>query len=74
MGKACGVHWREAECIKDFDGKSRGRRPLGRTRRRWEDNVKIVLRDIGCGKMDRIDLAQEGSCEHGNKPSGPIKC
>jgi hypothetical protein len=35
-----------------------GRRPLGRPRRRWEDNIKMDLREIGFGDMDWIDLAQ----------------
>jgi hypothetical protein len=38
-------------------GKPEGRRPLGRPRRRWEDNIKMYLRE-GCGGMDWIDLAQ----------------
>jgi hypothetical protein len=38
-------------------GKPEGKRSLGRTRRRWEDNIKIDLRDIGWGDMDWIDLA-----------------
>jgi hypothetical protein len=32
--------------------KSEGKRPLGRPRRRWEDNVKIDLREVGCGVID----------------------
>jgi hypothetical protein len=37
--------------------KPEGKRPLGRPRRRWEDNIKIYLREIGWGDMDWIDLA-----------------
>jgi hypothetical protein len=33
------------------------KRPLGRTRRRWEDNIKTDLQEVGCGSMDRIELA-----------------
>jgi hypothetical protein len=40
-------------------GKPEGRRPLGRRRRRWVDNIKIGLREIGWDGMDWIDLAQE---------------
>jgi len=36
-----------------------GRRPLGRPRRRWEDNMKVNLPEVGCGGMDWIDLAQD---------------
>jgi hypothetical protein len=50
-------------------GKANDKRLLGRPRRRWNDNIKI----------DCIWLAQnrdlfEGSYEHGNEPSGPLKC
>jgi hypothetical protein len=40
-------------------GKSEGKRPLGRPRRRWVDNIKIDLREIGWDGMDWIDLAQD---------------
>jgi hypothetical protein len=35
-------------------GRPEGRRPLGRPRRRWEDNIKMDLREIGFGDVDRI--------------------
>ena len=38
--------------------KPEGRRPLGRSRRRWEDNIKMVLQEVGCGGMDWLELAQ----------------
>jgi hypothetical protein len=41
-------------------GKPEGRRPLGRPRRRWVDNIKIYLREIGYNGMDLIALAQDG--------------
>jgi hypothetical protein len=40
-------------------GKPEGRRPLGRPRRRWEDNIKIDLPEVGRGGVDWIDLAQD---------------
>jgi hypothetical protein len=40
-------------------GKPEGRRPLGRVRRRWEDNIKMDLREVGCGGADWVDLAQD---------------
>jgi hypothetical protein len=40
-------------------GKSGGKRPLGRPRCRWEDNIKMDLREIGWGGMDWKDLAQD---------------
>jgi len=36
-----------------------GKGPLGRPRRRWEDNIKMDLQEVGCGGMDRIELAQD---------------
>jgi hypothetical protein len=38
-------------------GKPEGKRPLGRTRHRWEDNIKMYLQEVGCGGMDWIELA-----------------
>jgi hypothetical protein len=40
-------------------GKPEGKRPLGRLRRRWVDNIKMDLRDIGWDGRDWIDLAQD---------------
>jgi hypothetical protein len=40
-------------------GKPEGKRPLGRHRRRWEDNIKMDLRETGWGGMDWIELAQD---------------
>jgi hypothetical protein len=40
-------------------GRPEGRRPLGRPRRRWEDNIKMDIREIGFGDVDWINLAQD---------------
>jgi len=40
-------------------GKPEGNRPLERPRRRWEDNIKMDLQEVGCGSMDWIELAQD---------------
>ena len=40
-------------------GKPEGKRPLGRSRRRWEDNIKMDLQEVGCAGMDWIELAQD---------------
>ena len=40
-------------------GKPEGKGPLGRPTRRWEDNIKMDLQEVGCGGMDWIELAQE---------------
>ena len=42
-------------------GKPEGKRPLGRPRRRWEDNIKVDLQKVGCFCMDWIELAQVGN-------------
>jgi hypothetical protein len=59
-------------------GKPEGKRPLGRPRHRWKDNIEMDLQTVGCGGMDRIELAQDrqvaGTCECGNEPLGSIKC
>jgi len=39
-------------------GKPRGNKPLGRSMRRWKDNIKMDLQGVGCGCMDWIELAQ----------------
>jgi len=40
-------------------GKPLETRPLGRTRRRWEDNIKMDLQEVGCGGIEWIELAQD---------------
>jgi len=45
-------------CTGFWWGNLRERDHLGRPRRRWEDNIKIGLQEVGCGGMDWIELAQ----------------
>jgi len=52
MGETRGVY-------RALVGKPEGKRPLGRPWRRWGDNIKVDLREVGCGGMDWIELAQE---------------
>ena len=40
-------------------GKPEGKRPLGRPRRRWVDNIRMDLQEVGCGYIDWIGLAQD---------------
>jgi len=40
-------------------GKPEGKRPLGKTRCRWEDNIKMGLQEVGCWSVDWIELAQD---------------
>jgi len=39
--------------------KPEGKRPLGRPRHRWEDNIKMDLQEVGCGRVNWIELAQD---------------
>ena len=52
MGEESGVY-------RVLVGKSEGRKPLGRTRRRWVGNIRMDLQEVGCGYMDWIGLAQD---------------
>jgi len=42
-----------------LEGKPDGKRPLGRSRRRWKNNIKMDLQEVGWGCMDWIELAQD---------------
>jgi len=52
MGEGRGVY-------RILVGKTGGKRPLGRLRPRWEDNIKMDLQEVGCGVMDWIELGQD---------------
>ena len=45
--------------LKLLVGKPKGKRPVGRPRRRWEDNIKMDLQEVGRGCGDWMDLAQD---------------
>jgi len=49
----------EREVYRVLVGKPEGRRPLGRPRHRWVDNIRVNLQEVGCGYMDWIGLAQD---------------
>jgi hypothetical protein len=51
---------RDERCVyRVLVGKPEGKRPLGRPRRRWEDNIKMDIQEVGCGVMDWIGPAQD---------------
>jgi hypothetical protein len=52
MGEGRGVH-------RVLVGKTKGNRPLGRPRHRWEDNIKADLQEVGCGGMNWIEPVQD---------------
>jgi len=49
----------EREVYRVLVGKPEGRRPLGRPRRRWVDNIRMDLQEVGCGYMDWFRLTQD---------------
>jgi hypothetical protein len=51
-GRECSTNGGEDKCIEDIVVKPEGKKPLGRPRCRWVDNIKIDLREIGWGGMD----------------------
>ena len=60
-------------------GKREGKRPFGKPRRRWENNITMDLQEEGCWGhgLDRSESGWgqvAGACECGNEPSGSIKC
>jgi hypothetical protein len=60
-------------------GNPEGKKPLGRPRRKWEDNIKMDLQEVGCRSVDWIEVAQDrgevaGCCKCGNEHCGSIKC
>ena len=59
MGGACGAYGGGERGAQGFGGKSEGKRPLGRPRRRWEDNIKMDLQEVGEGCEDWMELAQD---------------
>jgi hypothetical protein len=50
---------KERDVYRVLVGKTEGKRPLGRPRRRWEDNIRMDLQEVGCRGMDWIELAQD---------------
>jgi hypothetical protein len=58
MGRACSTHREKWHTYEILVGKLERKRQLGRARCMWEDNIKICVREIGCGDMGWIRLAQ----------------
>jgi hypothetical protein len=51
--------WERRGVYRLLVGKPEGKTPLGRPRRRWDDNIEMDLQEVGCGGMDWIELAQD---------------
>jgi hypothetical protein len=58
MDRVCSTNGEKRNTYRILVGKPEEKRPLGRPRRRWANNIKIVLREIGWDCMDWINLAQ----------------
>jgi hypothetical protein len=58
MGGACSTIGEKRNAYRILVRKPEGKRPLGRSRRRWVNNIRKNLREIGWGSMDWIELAQ----------------
>jgi hypothetical protein len=59
MGGACSSDGEGRGVWRVLVRKPEGKRPLGRSRCRWEDNIKVDLQKVGCGGMDRIELTKD---------------
>jgi len=59
MGGACSAYGEKRGVYRGLVGKPEGKRPLGRPRSRWEDNIKMDLRKVGCGVVDWIEVAED---------------
>ena len=54
-----GTYGGRERCAKVLVGKPERKRPLGRPRRRWEDNIKMALEEVGRGCRDWMELAED---------------
>ena len=62
MGRACSCQkGKKMSAFKILTGKPIGNRPLGRPRRRWEDNIRMDLEEISINARNWVDLAQDRS-------------
>jgi hypothetical protein len=59
MDRACSTNGEKRNACRILVGKPEGKRPLGRPKRRWENNIEKNLREIGWGGMNWINLAQD---------------
>jgi hypothetical protein len=59
MGRACSTNGEKRIAYRTLVGKPEGKRPLGRPRHRWMDNIKMDLREIGWDVINWIDVGQD---------------
>jgi hypothetical protein len=79
MGGACSLDGEGRSVYRVMVGKPEGKKPLGKPRPRWEQNIKMALQEVRCGNMYWIELALDRDRwwplvnAVGNEPSGSIK-
>jgi hypothetical protein len=61
VGGAYGTQGRGEKSVQVLVGKLKGKKPLGRPRRRWEDGIRMYLREIGCGVWIVFDRLRIGT-------------
>jgi hypothetical protein len=59
MSGSCSTKGGEEERVQVICGKARGKEPLGRPRRRWVNNIRMDLGEVGWGDVDWIGLVQD---------------
>jgi hypothetical protein len=59
MGEACSSDGEGRGLYRVLVGKPEGKRPMGRYRCSWEDNIQMALQEVRCGRSDWIGLAQD---------------
>jgi hypothetical protein len=79
MDGSCSTYGERRDVYRVLLGKPEGKRSLGIPRRRWEDNIKMDLQEVGWGSMDWIDVAQDRGrsrslCECSSEPWDSIIC
>jgi hypothetical protein len=74
MVRACSKNGEDRNAYRILVRNPEGERPLGRTRHRWVDNIKMDLREVRWDRSESGSGPVEGSSGDGNKPSGSIKC
>jgi hypothetical protein len=77
MGGECSTYGGRRSAYRVLVGKPEGKRPLGRPKYRWEDNIKVDLQEVCLGGMDWIDMAQDRDrwralVNEVMKPRGPL--
>ena len=61
MGWGCGAYGGGEGAYRVLVGKPEGKRPLGRPRHRWVDNIRMDIQEVGCGYVDWIGLPRIGT-------------